>query len=66
MRKFIVAKPNLHIKQDGNLVKLEVGTEYECDESDAETRLKSGHFRVAAEVKKVKAQSKKAKKDKAD
>ena len=65
MRKFIVAKPNLHIKQDGNLVKLEVGTEYECDESDAKNWVKSKHLVVAAEVKKVKSQSKKVKKEKA-
>jgi hypothetical protein len=58
MRKFIVAKPNLHIKQDGKIVKLAVGTEYTCDEESAASRLKSGHLIDVKEAKKVKSQAK--------
>ncbi len=56
-KTFIVTKPNLMLKQSANgvkkLVKVDVGTEYTCEEKDVINHVKSGRLVVAKAAKKL-------------
>ena len=54
-KTFIVAKPNVIVKSG----KLDLGTEYQCEEKDVQHLVKSGRLVAAVTPKKVKAPAKK-------
>ena len=58
-KTFIVAKPNVIVKSG----KLDLGTEYQCEEKDVQHLVKSGRLVAALAPKKVKAKTKKPKQE---